>query len=112
MCCQGNWSNISWLSDFRASAMYFVSHFLRGGLVSVNWDVKELEENREAIVEKGLLKSSWLPANLGERGHPFWDCLSVMLAVQVENISSFGAMNINLVLIRCGEFESLTCACA
>ncbi|KAL5314234.1 hypothetical protein ACEPPN_018659 [Leptodophora sp. 'Broadleaf-Isolate-01'] len=45
--------------------------FLRGGFVSINWDVKEMELNKEEIVKKGLLKLSWLPAKLGEGGHPF-----------------------------------------
>ncbi|KAH7304843.1 hypothetical protein BKA65DRAFT_204865 [Rhexocercosporidium sp. MPI-PUGE-AT-0058] len=45
--------------------------FLKGGFVSINWDVKEMEQNKEEIVKKGLLKLSWLPARLGEGGHPF-----------------------------------------
>lgn len=35
--------------------------YLRGGMVAVNWDVEELEEYKEEIVERKLLKTSWLP---------------------------------------------------
>lgn len=35
--------------------------YLKGGMVSVNWDVEELEEHAKEIMEKGLLKTSWLP---------------------------------------------------
>ncbi|ESZ91743.1 hypothetical protein SBOR_7850 [Sclerotinia borealis F-4128] len=35
--------------------------YLRGGMVSVNWDVEEMEEYKEEIVEKKLLQTSWLP---------------------------------------------------
>ncbi|KAL2060304.1 hypothetical protein VTL71DRAFT_9699 [Oculimacula yallundae] len=45
--------------------------FLRGGLVSVNWDVREMQENMEEIVKKKLLKISWVPARLQKGGHPF-----------------------------------------
>lgn len=53
-----------WLVNERAD-------FLKGGFVSVNWDVKEMEEHREEIVEKKLVKLGWIPAKLGEGGHPF-----------------------------------------
>ncbi|PVH78707.1 NAD(P)-binding protein [Cadophora sp. DSE1049] len=42
--------------------------FLRGGFVSVNWDVREMEKNREEIVEKRLLKLGRIPAQLGGVG--------------------------------------------
>lgn len=35
--------------------------YLRGSMISVNWDVEEMEEHKEEIKEKGLLKLSWLP---------------------------------------------------
>lgn len=47
--------------------------FLRGSWVGVNWDVKELEANKDEIVEKKLLKMQWIPAKLGQGGHPFGD---------------------------------------
>ncbi|KAJ4366801.1 hypothetical protein N0V83_007326 [Neocucurbitaria cava] len=34
--------------------------YLRGSLTSVNWDLEEMEAHK-AEIEKGLLKSSWLP---------------------------------------------------
>ena len=37
------------------------ANYLKGSLVSVNWDVEELEEHKEEILAKGLLKISWLP---------------------------------------------------
>lgn len=55
-------------------ALYLVQEradFLRGGFMSINWDVKEMEENREEIREKKLVKLGWIPAQLGEGGHPF-----------------------------------------
>ena len=35
--------------------------YLKGSMVSVNWDLEEMEEFKEEIETKGLLKSSWLP---------------------------------------------------
>lgn len=35
--------------------------YLRGSTVSVNWDVEELEAHKDEILEKKLLKTSWLP---------------------------------------------------
>lgn len=35
--------------------------YLRGGLISVNWDVQEMEAHQKEIQEKNLLKSAWLP---------------------------------------------------
>lgn len=34
--------------------------FLRGQLVSVNWDIQEMEANAEEISEKKLLKMQWV----------------------------------------------------
>ncbi|KAH8803439.1 hypothetical protein F5884DRAFT_739815 [Xylogone sp. PMI_703] len=45
--------------------------FLRGGFVSINWDIKEMEANKKEIAEEKLLKLQWIPAKMGERGHPF-----------------------------------------
>jgi NAD(P)-dependent dehydrogenase (short-subunit alcohol dehydrogenase family) len=45
--------------------------FLKGCFVGINWDVTEMEANKEEIVEKKLLKMQWIPAKLGEGGHPF-----------------------------------------
>jgi len=39
--------------------------------VGINWDIKELEANKQEIVEKKLLKMSWMPAKFGQGGHPF-----------------------------------------
>ena len=35
--------------------------YLKGSLLGVNWDVTEMEAHKEEIVEKKLLKISWLP---------------------------------------------------
>lgn len=45
--------------------------FLRGGFVSVNWDVEEMESHREEIVEGKLLKLGFIGAKLGPEGHPW-----------------------------------------
>ncbi|KAI5242345.1 NAD(P)-binding protein [Aureobasidium subglaciale] len=42
---------------------------LRGGFVSVNWDVDEMEEHKEEIKEKRLLQLSFLNAKLSPVGH-------------------------------------------
>jgi hypothetical protein len=49
--------------------------FLRGGFVSVNWDVDELKKHKEDIVEGKLLKLAFLNAKLGPEGHP-WNTAS------------------------------------
>lgn len=36
--------------------------YLKGCMVGVNWDVDELEQHKEEIVDKKLLQTSWLPA--------------------------------------------------
>ncbi|KAF2252857.1 NAD(P)-binding protein [Trematosphaeria pertusa] len=53
-----------WLSSGRADK-------IRGGYVSVNWDVEELERHGEEIREKGLLKSKFLAGVLGPQGYAF-----------------------------------------
>lgn len=35
--------------------------YLKGGMVSVNWDVEEMENHKENIMNKKLLHTSWLP---------------------------------------------------
>ncbi|KAF2464568.1 NAD(P)-binding protein [Lindgomyces ingoldianus] len=45
--------------------------YLRGGYVTVNWDVEEMEKHAEEIKEKKLLGTSFLNAKLGPEGHPF-----------------------------------------
>lgn len=42
---------------------------LRGGFFSVNWDVGELEEHKSEIVDKKLLKLSFINATLGASGY-------------------------------------------
>lgn len=37
------------------------AEYLRGQLVSVNWDIKEMENYKDDIEKKGLLKMSWVP---------------------------------------------------
>jgi NAD(P)-dependent dehydrogenase (short-subunit alcohol dehydrogenase family) len=46
--------------------------YLRGRYVGINWDIKEMEEHKEEIVKKNLLKMQWISAQLGAGGHP-WD---------------------------------------
>lgn len=58
----GMWS--VYLSQERAD-------YLRGGFVGVNWDIKELEEHKDEIVEKKLLKMKGVPAKMGKGGHPW-----------------------------------------
>ncbi|KAF2002105.1 NAD(P)-binding protein [Amniculicola lignicola CBS 123094] len=45
--------------------------FMRGGLMSVNWDVEEMKEHEKEIVEGNLLKLAFLNGNLGPDGHPW-----------------------------------------
>jgi hypothetical protein len=52
-------------------ALYLSSKgaWLKGGLTSINWDVEELEAQKERIVKEGLLKITWmsiLPASGGK----------------------------------------------
>lgn len=35
--------------------------FLKGSMVSVNWDVDELEQHKQEILEKKALQASWMP---------------------------------------------------
>ncbi|MCJ1426089.1 hypothetical protein MMC29_003991 [Sticta canariensis] len=45
--------------------------YLRGGTISVNWDVNEMEEHKSEIVDKKLLKIAFLNATLSSDGHPW-----------------------------------------
>ena len=45
--------------------------FLRGGFLSANWDVEEMEKHKDEIVEGKLLKLAFLGAKLGPEGHPW-----------------------------------------
>ncbi|KAI9640760.1 hypothetical protein NHQ30_011069 [Ciborinia camelliae] len=35
--------------------------YLKGGMVGVNWDVEEMEEYKEEIINQKVLQTSWLP---------------------------------------------------
>ncbi|KAF2729324.1 NAD(P)-binding protein [Polyplosphaeria fusca] len=56
------------------------SDYLRGGFVSANWDVEEMERHKDEIVEGKLLRLQFLAAKLGAEGHP-WEhrALSLLL---------------------------------
>lgn len=43
--------------------------FLRGGFYSVNWDLNEMEEHQEEILEKKLLKLAFINAELQAGGY-------------------------------------------
>jgi len=45
--------------------------FLKGGFLSVNWDVEEMEAHREEILEGKLLKLGFIGGKLGPEGHPW-----------------------------------------
>ncbi|KAJ4347561.1 hypothetical protein N0V95_005298 [Ascochyta clinopodiicola] len=45
--------------------------YLRGGFISVNWDVEEMEAHQEEIKEQKLLQLGFLGAKLGSDGHPW-----------------------------------------
>ncbi|KAF2269063.1 NAD(P)-binding protein [Lojkania enalia] len=45
--------------------------FLRGCYVSVNWDVEEMEQHANEIIEKRLLHTAFINAKLSQEGHPF-----------------------------------------
>lgn len=47
------------------------AEWLRGGLVSVNWDLEEMEQHKEEILEKGLIKLGFTNAKFGKGGHPW-----------------------------------------
>ncbi|TIA77071.1 NAD(P)-binding protein [Aureobasidium pullulans] len=45
------------------------AEYLRGGFMSVNWDVEEMEKHKDEIKEKKLLKLAFLNGKLGPEGH-------------------------------------------
>lgn len=45
--------------------------YLRGGYVSVNWDVEEMEKHQDEIKDGKLLKLAFVNAKLGPEGHPW-----------------------------------------
>jgi hypothetical protein len=47
------------------------SDFLRGGYLSVNWDIDELKTHREEILEKKLTQLGFLNAELRLGGYPW-----------------------------------------
>ncbi|KAJ4256868.1 hypothetical protein NW762_008964 [Fusarium torreyae] len=58
----GSWT--LFLSTLRAE-------WLRGGIVSVNWDIEEMEAHKDQIVRENLLGRAFLNAKLGKGGHPW-----------------------------------------
>lgn len=69
--------------------------FLKGGFVSINWDIMEMEANKEEIVEKQLLKMQWLPAKLGETS--IWSL----------GVKTSGMVSLVVLLKPCGNPESI-----
>ncbi|XXG95758.1 hypothetical protein Hte_002029 [Hypoxylon texense] len=47
------------------------AEWMRGGLVSVNWDIEEMEAHKDQIVRDNLLSRAFLNAKLGKDGHPW-----------------------------------------
>ncbi|OTA81833.1 hypothetical protein M434DRAFT_85137 [Hypoxylon sp. CO27-5] len=47
------------------------AEWLRGSLVSVNWDIEEMEAHKDQIVGENLLSRAFLNAKLGKDGHPW-----------------------------------------
>jgi hypothetical protein len=47
------------------------AEWLRGTMVSVNWDYEEMEEHKDEILEKKLLKLAFTAAKFGKGGHPW-----------------------------------------
>ncbi|KAF2438381.1 NAD(P)-binding protein [Karstenula rhodostoma CBS 690.94] len=61
--------------ELSASWTLFLStpraEWLRGGIVSVNWDIEEMEAHKDEIVRDNLLGRAFLNAKLGKDGHPW-----------------------------------------
>lgn len=55
------------------------AEFLSGSMISVNWDVEELEANKNEVQREGLFKDGWLRAKLGRESHPWGKGNSVSL---------------------------------
>ncbi|KAI1246563.1 hypothetical protein MGN70_013463 [Eutypa lata] len=47
------------------------AEWMRGGIVSVNWDIEEMEAHKDQIVRDNLLSRAFLNAKLGKDGHPW-----------------------------------------
>lgn len=47
------------------------AEWMRGGLLSVNWDIEEMEAHKDEIVGDNLLSRAFLNAKLGKDGHPW-----------------------------------------
>lgn len=47
------------------------AEWLRGSMVSVNWDYEEMEMHKEEILEKRLTKLAFCDAKFGKGGHPW-----------------------------------------
>jgi NAD(P)-dependent dehydrogenase (short-subunit alcohol dehydrogenase family) len=47
------------------------AEWLRGSIVSVNWDIEEMEAHKDQIVDEKLLNRGFLNAKLGPNGHPW-----------------------------------------
>ncbi|KAF3015297.1 hypothetical protein E8E14_007937 [Neopestalotiopsis sp. 37M] len=62
-------------AELSASWTLFLStpraDWMRGGLLSVNWDIEEMEAHKDEIVGDSLLSRAFLNAKLGKDGHPW-----------------------------------------
>ncbi|TVY44024.1 Short chain dehydrogenase, partial [Lachnellula subtilissima] len=47
------------------------AEWMRGGIISVNWDLEEMEAHKDQIVRDNLLGRAFLNAKLGKDGHPW-----------------------------------------
>lgn len=47
------------------------AEWMRGGILSVNWDIEEMEVHKDEIVRDNLLNRAFLNAKLGKDGHPW-----------------------------------------
>ncbi|KAI4866047.1 NAD(P)-binding protein [Hypoxylon rubiginosum] len=47
------------------------AEWMRGGIVSANWDIEEMEAHKDQIVRDNLLSRAFLNAKLGKDGHPW-----------------------------------------
>lgn len=45
--------------------------WLRGSIVSVNWDFEEMEAHKQEIIEKKLLQLAFTNAQFRKGGHPW-----------------------------------------
>ncbi|KAI0868117.1 NAD(P)-binding protein [Hypoxylon argillaceum] len=45
--------------------------WMRGGILSVNWDIEEMEAHKDQIICDKLLSRAFLNAKLGKDGHPW-----------------------------------------